>query len=308
MAYSTDIINIFSLIPKGASFVGEYRFYRFSYVPQDTANGLLCCRFVFTRSLTPQEHRQIVKETKINIAFDQFALPKDTVKVMFLGRGLSSFEKFSQTITQKMDSMIVAFQHLGLEQHQECTFCHTELESEAPELRNFNGYFVPIHQSCAEVLIEQIEQKAVHEKKNLSKLPFSLLLALIGAFIGLIPQAIALLGAQYYVGILYAIVPLGALLGYRLGKAPRTKIMIASVVVITFIVTISFTFLYFSMLVIEAGYQSLQAAMQYSDIQRIFYTEMFTTLLFSALGIWVSWRAILKYTSNKEEVINQLKY
>lgn len=140
------------------------------------------------------------------------------------------------------------------------------------------------HQSCAEE-----ELKTTKEKSN--RLKMSLLGGIIGAFIGFIPAFLALIFADYFIGVLYALSPICAYLGYTLGKAPLKWYTTLCVAISSFLATIVATICFLAILANTNG-ESLIGYIRNPNNQC--YTIVLQSILFDIIGIFISWGFITR--------------
>ena len=158
------------------------------------------------------------------------------------------------------------------------------------------GPYVPAHRSCVEARNYSQAQQA---KANLENGNYftGILGALLGAILGAIPATLALVFANYLVGILFALIPMGAYYGYKLLRGKMN--LVATVAVIFMSLLTSF--------VIEQVWFLGQIAKEFNVVVSIFdsvslYLSLYTVpemleimgtqLMFVALGIFISWRFI----------------
>lgn len=135
----------------------------------------------------------------------------------FLLQALINFPKENENkkdfFIEFMNTLTKALQKENIDDYNRCLFCNDDKEKEEKEWVVIRKLYVLSHQSCAEE-----ELKTTKEKSN--RLKMSLLGGIIGAFIGFIPAFLALIFADYFIGVLYALSPICAYFGYTLGKAP----------------------------------------------------------------------------------------
>ena len=183
--------------------------------------------------------------------------------------------------------------NMNIKNQSKCIFCGNDKEDEELIFDNYNGLYLPQHDSCRQQAKCQAVSKMNNENANTQMYPISILLAFGGAFLAAL--VINLLTSFVFNGTMYAItyalVPITAFFAYKLGKAPRNKNMIISVIVASVVATllIDMIFLYH----VALGYN-----MRFIDFLNENKTAVLgnegMTLLFLAIGVWISWNIITK--------------
>jgi disulfide bond formation protein DsbB len=306
MANNMDFINALGLELKGNAFVGHCDDYHYSVIMNLNMVGQVVIRFVFSKPISQQTIQQINKSTKSLSRGDKFAQPQDTLLIPMPGRGRKTLDEYRILLQDRLTTLTSAFRQYQLVQHETCTVCHQGSETEEAKLKNFNGYFVPIHDSCADQLLVVVNTEIKNEQKRWYLLPVSMLLAIIGGVIGLIPMLVVLFISDYYIGILYALIPLAALYGYRLGKAPKNILMIFSIVIVTLALSIGFVFAFYQLIAIgmESTFEVMLADPAFAES---FQSDLLTGVVFGIIGIIIAWRSISKTSSQKIDSVQALK-
>lgn len=178
-----------------------------------------------------------------------------------------------------MNTLTKALQKENIDDYNRCLFCNDDKEKEEKEWVVIRKLYVLSHQSCAEE-----ELKTTKEKSN--RLKMSLLGGIIGAFIGFIPAFLALIFADYFIGVLYALSPICAYLGYTLGKAPLKWYTTLCVAISSFLATIVATICFLAILANTNG-ESLIGYIRNPNNQC--YTIVLQSILFDIIGIFISW-------------------
>ena len=116
----------------------------------------------------------------------------------FLLQALINFPKENENkkdfFIEFMNTLTKALQKENIDDYNRCLFCNDDKEKEEKEWVVIRKLYVLSHQSCAEE-----ELKTTKEKSN--RLKMSLLGGIIGAFIGFIPAFLALIFADYFIGV-----------------------------------------------------------------------------------------------------------
>ncbi|MCK7485039.1 MAG: hypothetical protein MZU97_05435 [Bacillus subtilis] len=215
-------------------------------------------------------------------------------------------DEYRIDLEKRLGVLTASMRQNRLTQHEHCTVCHRFIETEEAKLKNFNGYYVPIHDSCADQLVQTVQNEVASEQKRWFLLPVSALFALIGGLIGLIPVIVVFFVSSYYIGILYALIPLAALYGYRLGRAPKNFLMIAVIVVITLFLSVGFIYLLFSLIAI-ADNMTFDQLLADPLIADEFNSNLTSGIVFGFIGIALAWRSITKTSSKKVDSVQSLK-
>lgn len=136
--------------------------------------------------------------------------------------------------------------------------------------------------------------------------------ALLGMLVGLIPNLLSIILAESIWSLLFALVPLCAMFGYKLfkGKMSRGSIVIVIVLSLLGVVLIPF-FEIIIYLVKDYGIslgESLGYAVQIFRDPEFFSkagSEYLQLLLFMALGIWIAWRYISGQTNSSQALSSE---
>ena len=143
---------------------------------------------------------------------------------------------------------------------------------------------------------EEEKREIEKENANIKRLPISIVLAFIGAVVGIIPSVISMFGFGYLFALLFAICPIASFFGYKLGKAPlrwyATLIAAVCSLVITALVVIGF-----GALIAQAANATLADA--FNDPELGLTGLLAQALLFDGLGILCSLGVISKIRSGK---------
>lgn len=206
----------------------------------------------------------------------------------FLLQALINFPKENENkkdfFIEFMNTLTKALQKENIDDYNRCLFCNDDKEKEEKEWVVIRKLYVLSHQSCAEE-----ELKTTKEKSN--RLKMSLLGGIIGAFIGFVPAFLALIFADYFIGVLYALSPICAYLGYTLGKAPLKWYTTLCVAISSFLATIVATICFLAILANTNG-ESLIGYIRNPNNQC--YTIVLQSILFDIIGIFISWGFITR--------------
>lgn len=180
-----------------------------------------------------------------------------------------------------------------------CVFCGQEAE-----FGGVNGVYQPMHIECK----EKFKQETLAALENVEKagkgnLPISIFLAILGGVVGLIPSIILLFAFQYMLALLFALVPIGALFAYKLGKAPVNNTARTIIIIISFVLNVGVMagFYLLASLVYEGGQASF-----FEEFGGDVFKDIMITFLFTVIGIFIVWRYISNTTTNAKKEIQKM--
>lgn len=302
-----EVVNALALERKGNGFVGELEGYAYSFVASNSGVIVGMIRFVFEQAITKDQIAIVRKSGKLMFGLDSFANQKDTAVITVPAKGRRTLDQYAEFLKDYLLGFVRGFQNAGLLQPIECTVCHQEREEEPTVMKLFNGYHVRMHETCADKLIVKVTNEVALENKRWYLVPISVLFAFLGGLVGLIPAMIALFGVGYYLGILFALVPLAAVFGYKLGKAPQNIVMIVSVVLVALVLSGGFIYVTYAMIAGMDGLTLSQAMAADAEFAAEFESNLTTGLIFGALGVFIAWRSISKTSVRKLDAVQELK-
>ncbi len=165
--------------------------------------------------------------------------------------------------------------------------------------------FQPVHASCMEQKIQSVKADVENNQQNGSYLTGALG-ALLGALAGSIPTILVLLASDRIYALLFALVPLAAMYGYRLLKGKKDKVSTIIVVLISILSVVFMVFVLSVILLMREYSASLGEALDYmihyldfSDFMEI-VGSFWQGFLFMLLGIAASWSYLSK--TGKSEI------
>lgn len=154
--------------------------------------------------------------------------------------------------------------------------------------------FQPVHATCMEQKLQSVKTEVENNQANGSYLTGALG-ALLGALVGSIPTIVMLLATDRIYALLFALVPLAAMYGYRLLKGKNDKVSIVIVIVISILSVVFMVFILSVILLMQEYRASLGDALDYmfnyldfSDFMEI-VGSFWQGFLFMLLGIAGSW-------------------
>ena len=160
----------------------------------------------------------------------------------------------------------------------------------------YKGLYVKLHKSCIEAAYEEQRREIEKENKNIKRLPISIILAFVGAVIGIVPSIISIFGFGYLFAILFAISPIASFFGYKLGKAPLRWYATLIAAVCSLIVTVLLVLCYGSLI---ANLAQATLAEVFKDPEVGLVGFLVQALLFDIIGIACAFGYISKTRSGK---------
>lgn len=119
----------------------------------------------------------------------------------------------------------------------------------------------------------------------------SIILSIVGSIIGLIPAILVVFFTDTLYGILFALPPIAAYFGYKLGKAEVTNFTTVLVIVETLVVCALAIVIEYALVAAAIGV-SLGEVIALPEAE--FGKSLLQVLLFACIGIAVSWNIIKK--------------
>ncbi len=257
------------------------------YVDAFVKVPMMC--FVFEHTLSKDQIKSIQKAVGMTaIRIESVVLNNNAVIIPFK-RGTKPSEKHDEY----MRKVTQAFHDLGLRDLSHCPFCGKE---DTDSTRVIKGVIVPVHDACAKELYQQITSHVEELEKSNKGMGKSIVFAIGGAVVGAIPTLISIIFFQYMLAILYALIPLASFYGYKYGGAPKKSYVPILISVISLlIVVVMMAWLYGSIAASE-GF-TFSEAMEIQEFSASFFSDLFTSVLFLAIGVFISWKQMYKQTT-----------
>lgn len=257
------------------------------YVDAFVKVPMMC--FVFEHTLSKDQIKSIQKTVGMTaIRIESVVLNNNAVIIPFK-RGTKPSEKHDEY----MRKVTQAFHDLGLRDLSHCPFCGKE---DTDSTRVIKGVIVPVHDACAKELYQQITSHVEELEKSNKGMGKSIVFAIGGAVVGAIPTLISIIFFQYMLAILYALIPLASFYGYKYGGAPKKSYVPILISVISLlIVVVMMAWLYGSIAASE-GF-TFSEAMEIQEFSASFFSDLFTSVLFLAIGVFISWKQMYKQTT-----------
>lgn len=250
------------------------------------------------KTLSTDKQQNLKKTHKINIQYTALDITPTFQAIgynMILNMPMSKekqvnyFNNFMTTLTNTLNSE-------EIKNIDNCGLCGIEKPDEDVEFTVYKGLYIKLHKSCIEAAYEEERREIAKENANIKRLPLSIILAFLGAVIGIIPSIISIFGFSYMFAVLFAICPLASFFGYKLGKAPLRWYATAISAVCSLIVTALFVVCYAALIAVAANVTLLEV---FKDPEVGAVGFLAQALLFDGLGILCSWGYISKIRSGK---------
>lgn len=197
-----------------------------------------------------------------------------------------------QQIMELLAQVVSVLGEHGITPARTCAVCG----GASPEsLALLNGY-QPVHAGCVHQLVSQTEEEAENNRIHGSYLT-GVLGALLGMIAGMIPNILTIVFLERIYAVLFALVPLASMWGYRKLGGKRTGASLAIVIVLSFLSVFMMSVLsttFILMREFSAGFgEALSATVAYmfsSEGTSELLLGNLVPILFMGLGVWIAWR------------------
>ena len=162
---------------------------------------------------------------------------------------------------------------------------------------------------CAAAMRDKNEQTRAQTEDNQlnGSYPLGIVGALLGMIVGVIPNVFVIIVSGTIYSLLFALVPLAAMFGYKLFKGKMSKasvviVILVSLLAVLLIPTLQNTYAimkYYGETAVEA-FHSAVAWMLLPGSLADMSAELLQLLLFMGLGIWIAWRFISGQTNSSQ--------
>lgn len=290
---------LLNLKADGTTVYGEFNDYHFSInlIPYGNTQ-VWQLTMLLDKPLSTEVQTNLKKTHKINIQYTALDITP-TYQVIAYNIILNmpmSKEKQVNYFNNLITTLTNALANEEIKNGDACGLCGIEKTDEDAEYVVYKGLYLKLHKSCIEAAYEEERREIEKENANIKKLPLSIVLAFIGAVVGIIPSVIAMFGFGYLFALLFAICPIASFFGYKLGKAPlrwyATLIAAVCSLVVTALIVIGF-----GAVVAQAANATLADA--FNDPELGLTGLLVQALLFDGLGILCALGVISKTRSGK---------
>lgn len=160
--------------------------------------------------------------------------PKDTL-IVSLPEGNKTKDKKIETMKAMIEEVTKCLKEDGYLPMKLCPICHA-----SAEYGIFGDHYCPIHEDCKNSYIEKLKDKVKEDTGFKASYILSILFAIIGAAIGLLPALFLTIYKYNYFAGLLALVPILATIGFFFAKAPSKKWITITIGCIVFIIVLGF--------------------------------------------------------------------
>lgn len=254
--------------------------------------------FVFSQRLGREAIQKIQKASGLKGCLLESVIAQDNA---FL---VNANFKTKEKLDIYLEKMSLVIQSLQLTQWSQCPFCD---QPDMDSVRIIKGAVISVHEACVQGYVEKIETHLDTVGSSKKNTLISTILAILGGFIGLLPSILVLSFTGFYSAWLFALIPFAAFYGFKLGGAQKGAFVMPLIILVSFSMSISFMFyIYFDL---AAYYEvTFEAFLAVEEVMAAFTQDMLTTIVFTLIAIWVSWKYIYKQTQGQiKKDIKELK-
>jgi len=199
---------------------------------------------------------------------------------------------YAEQLTAALDLLAGLLREKGLPPADTCAVCggpHTDSLC-------MESTYQPVHAACMR-RVSEAARETVEDNENNGSIFLGLVGALLGTLAGLIPNVLTIVFLERIHALLFALVPLAAMWGYRKFRGKQN----AAAIVIVVLLSLAGVFLLEAVVVAiaiaqeyGAGFgQSLRISLEYLFTAEgfiAFLQDSLMELLFMVLGIFIAWR------------------
>ena len=200
-----------------------------------------------------------------------------------------------QQFVRAADAIAAALSAHGLSPAATCAICG----GGTPESLCMVNTYQPVHGACMHQKVETVREQAEDNKENGSYLTGTLG-AILGGLVGTILPLVMLIATDTLYALLFALVPLAAMFGYRKFKGKSDKISIVIVIVVSILAVVLMAYAVIMYYIMQQMGVGLGTAMSFvsrfmsgSDFAELL-GQFWKGFLFMGLGIVVSWGYLTK--------------
>lgn len=242
-----------------------------------------------------------VKERGLKIGGTE-AITKTTVTFSFsFGRN----DDAKARLAERLDVMVSALRENGVEPADTCAISGAANPDSLCLVPRGTLYsYQPVNAAVIRQQDTQIREKAEENEVNGSYAQ-GILGGFLGLLVGLIPNLLTILFAEKIFALLFALVPICAMYGYKLFKGKMGKGSVAIVIVLSLLGVVLIPYLELVIYFVKDSHFPVGQAF---DIARLYMTqpeflsqiggEMLKLLLFMGLGIMIAWRIVSGQTNS----------
>ncbi len=203
----------------------------------------------------------------------------------------------------RVEALILGLKSLGIHPLDYCPLCGEKDDLDSHRI--IGGMYVEVHDHCAKEFVSAASETVDTIKPNYSKLPGAILFALLMGFIGGLPAFLIYAFGNYFVGLLFAIIPFAAFWAYKKANGPKNWIAITIVSIISVIVPALYLIWLYDSIAFTYLSMTFSQALSDSEFSTAFFSDLGMSVLFSVIGIWISWNYMYKHMASS--VKNRIK-
>lgn len=265
---------------------GGYEINLISYKMPGAYVAIPMVLIVFSKTIDQDTFKKLGKVSGMRVFIKESVALKDNAILAY--PGFKNQDKFDDFLDQKTK----IFKEIGLGQFNYCPYCGKE---DTDSTRVIKGALIHVHDECVKDFIQKVNthlNTVGNSKEHLLK---SIVYAIIGGIIGLIPSIIILMVIGIYSAWLFILIPFAAFYGYKKGGAQRGSYVMIIIAVISLILAPSFMlFVYYDISVYyEVPFQEMLINPEFSAA---FLQDMILSVVFTLIALWASWKSIFKQT------------
>ena len=210
---------------------------------------------------------------------------------------VSGADDLYERFTQCMDAFTGALRENGIPPADTCAISGApNPDSLCPIYHGYSGSYQPVCASA--VRSRNLEtQERLETNENSGSYLLGILGAVLGMLVGLIPNVLTILFTETIYAMLFALVPLAAMFGYKLFRGKMNTVSVVVVIVVSLLGVVLIPYIEFVYYILQSYSLSLGDAM-YAALQLMLDPEVLSDLtgellqllLFMALGLFVAWR------------------
>ena len=253
--------------------------------------------FYFDKPFSKEELKELRKNASKNLIYHNNYC-KGFLLTLTLPYSLSVNDKYVEKCENVINTFVSYMNSQNYQTSTKCVVCGEEAEN-----GSFGGIYVPVHSECVDSLKELSKQEVAEENKNIANLPKSIILAFVGAIVGLIPSVISILGFGTMIALLYALIPLASFFGYKLGKAPKRWYATLIVIVLSVFVVVALDIYLYDLIAFSEGITLAECLSLYSAD---FVSDLLYSVLFVGVGVFISWKYISNTADTRKNNANKL--
>ncbi|MBU0996450.1 MAG: hypothetical protein KKE16_00215 [Firmicutes bacterium] len=250
--------------------------------------------FTFEHSVDKTITSEIKKRLKLAPLQSTFLHKSDQLTFLFPTHHKNKATSERTYWENTLKDLIAFFDEFHIHQEERCVICRLET-NETTEEKLWGNAVVNVHPTCSNKHKDLVHKEFDQDSVKIARMPFSIVLTLIGSIIGLLPLVVLLFAANWYFPPLFSLVPFTGFVGYLLGGAPKRRYTIWVVVAMSLTVVLMMVLYKWHLECIAAG-TTLSILLSYGAGVAVVLQDVLFGFLFTAVGIILFWRFLLKKT------------